>query len=631
MTHDDYFGPATFDVDEQRSAPVPHRYVHGQFEGTDTRFSMYFVPESLYEGRFLQWLEGGPGGHEHEATNFLRFAASCGAYVVESNQGHIGVDPGPPDPSITGWRATEATARLGRELAGEMYGSAPHHGYLFGGSGGGMRTILGLEHVRDLWDGGVPFVAGAAARLMASGRANVPALTANAMRVLGTKLSAVVDAFEPGGSGDPYSTLDDDEAAALRKLLDAGFQPRALFELERPAVAALLLPMMMGALTFTHPGYVDDFWSTPGYPGADGLLADALVDHRGTVRSVVGTEELLASGLVDPSMLSASSVAPSMEMSPIGVVLDDAPQATKYATARFLSGKATDAQIPCFGTNANTVVLNASGREQADLVQPGDEIAIDNRAYLAFCLASDHAGERDASLPGLPMDMNGDFTGKMILVNSVLDDVVLPGAAIAYAELVHAAGRTDDFRLWWIDNAGHVPGMILVQGEPPVMATRLVNYAGCFEQGVRDLIAWVEDDVEPPASTSYGLEGAALQLPGDASQRSGVQPVVHATANGSPTIAVACGEAVTLAVEAAVPPGAGTVVAVSWDFAGDGAAVAVAGIDGSSAEIHGTVEHVYTEAGTYFPAVLVVAQRDGDLASPFGRIENVGRARVLVQ
>ena len=41
---DEFFGAAWIDVDEWREIPAPHRYVHGGFEGTDTRFSFYFPP-----------------------------------------------------------------------------------------------------------------------------------------------------------------------------------------------------------------------------------------------------------------------------------------------------------------------------------------------------------------------------------------------------------------------------------------------------------------------------------------------------------------------------------------------------------------------------------------------------------
>ena len=53
---DSFFGAPYLDVDEQRDAPVEHRYVHGGFEGTDTRFALYF-PVGGGE-RFFQFLDG---------------------------------------------------------------------------------------------------------------------------------------------------------------------------------------------------------------------------------------------------------------------------------------------------------------------------------------------------------------------------------------------------------------------------------------------------------------------------------------------------------------------------------------------------------------------------------------------
>ena len=39
---DKYFGKPYIDRDEPRDKPIPHRNIHGGFEGTDTRFSFYF-------------------------------------------------------------------------------------------------------------------------------------------------------------------------------------------------------------------------------------------------------------------------------------------------------------------------------------------------------------------------------------------------------------------------------------------------------------------------------------------------------------------------------------------------------------------------------------------------------------
>ena len=45
IPEDKFFGPAFIDIDEWRDLPVPHRYVHGGFKGTDTRLSLSFPPK----------------------------------------------------------------------------------------------------------------------------------------------------------------------------------------------------------------------------------------------------------------------------------------------------------------------------------------------------------------------------------------------------------------------------------------------------------------------------------------------------------------------------------------------------------------------------------------------------------
>ena len=165
---DSFFGPAWVDVDEWRDTPVRHRHVHGGFEGTDTRFSYYFPPPEQWRGRLLQTLEGGNGGHEHTAQSGvgtmagIAFAAASGAYLVESNQGHIGSDLSImfSEPTVHAYRASAQSARYSHELAAEMYGAAPHHGYVYGGSGGSARVILCLEQCPDVWQGAVPFITG---------------------------------------------------------------------------------------------------------------------------------------------------------------------------------------------------------------------------------------------------------------------------------------------------------------------------------------------------------------------------------------------------------------------------------------------------------------------------------------
>src|ERR1700730_14057834 len=65
VVSDDFFGPPYIDVDEERDDPIVHRYVHGGFEGTTTRFAMWFPPKERWQGRMYEPLEGANGGHEH--------------------------------------------------------------------------------------------------------------------------------------------------------------------------------------------------------------------------------------------------------------------------------------------------------------------------------------------------------------------------------------------------------------------------------------------------------------------------------------------------------------------------------------------------------------------------------------
>ena len=64
---------------------------------------------------------------------------------------------------------------------------------------------------------------------------NVFSVRMHAQRVLRDVLDDVVDAVEPGGSGDPYATLDADQAEALRE------QPRG-----HSKGLALFLTQIMG-------------------------------------------------------------------------------------------------------------------------------------------------------------------------------------------------------------------------------------------------------------------------------------------------------------------------------------------------------------------------------------------------
>jgi hypothetical protein len=85
---DPRFNAPYVDIDEQRSTPVPHRYVHGGFKGTDAKFSFYFPPPAQFQGRFFQnthqllTSENGPPAN-------IGFAVASGGYYVQTNIGGV--------------------------------------------------------------------------------------------------------------------------------------------------------------------------------------------------------------------------------------------------------------------------------------------------------------------------------------------------------------------------------------------------------------------------------------------------------------------------------------------------------------------------------------------------------------
>ena len=91
------------------------------------------------------------------------------------------------------------------------------------------------------------------------------------------------------------------------------------------------------------------------------------------------------------------------------------------------------------------------------------------------------------------------------------------------------------------------------------------------------------------------------------------------------------GEAATFTAEIEVPPAPGRVVSARWDFEGLGTYQDAAALGSpASGTVHLTATHAFTKPGTYFPALRVAAQREGNLSTPFARSLNLGRVRVVV-
>jgi hypothetical protein len=133
---DEVFKEPYVDIDEWREVPVRHRYVHGGFKDTDTRFSFYFPPKEKYEGRFFQHITPVPDNENLAQQlppgeyNKIGFSIASGAYFVETNGGgrlDLGKADGPrPDSTITAYRANAAAAQYSRSVPSSS-GRPPGH------------------------------------------------------------------------------------------------------------------------------------------------------------------------------------------------------------------------------------------------------------------------------------------------------------------------------------------------------------------------------------------------------------------------------------------------------------------------------------------------------------------------
>jgi hypothetical protein len=664
---DSLFRQPYVDVDEWRDAPVRHRYVHGGFRGTETRFSFYFPPTAQYQRRFFQHItpvpdnenlaQRAPLGEE----NKIGFAIASGAYFVETNGGGTFApgQTGGADPTITAYRANAAAAQYSCVVAATIYGPHRPYGYAFGGSGGAYRTIGSIENTRDVWDGAVPYVIGSTMALP-----NVFSVRMHAMRTLKDRFPQIVDAIEPGGSGDPYAGLSEEEQGALREATRMGFPLASWFGYKTMGIQAfgVLYQGVVGA----DRSYFTDFWTVPGYLGANppASLLRARVQHPSTIAGAVtaleaarlGIIHVEAKGGVDDAFEALRGEAGRRT---VAFRLASAPPAVDFLGGDLIvrSGAAAGQRVPLDRIGGSVVVLGFADPAVAAKLAPGDSVVVDNSNFLAAQTyhrhqvpgPEFHAWDQFRGPDGKPIYpqrprllgpsfvratagslQTGRFEGKMIVVESLWDREAFPWQADWYRARVRehvGDGLDDHFRLWYTDHALH--GDVSAQEDP----THTVSYLGVLQQALRDLSAWVERGVAPPASTSYRIaDDAQVVVPPTAAARRGIQPVVTLRANGGARAEVAAGTPVAFTAVAEVPPGTGRVVAAQWDMEGAGTFPIEARVPGTSGgPVTLRTRFTFRKPGIYFPTVRVVSQREGDARTPYARIQNLGRVRVVVR
>jgi hypothetical protein len=666
-SEDPHFNQPYIDVEEWRDEPaeVPnllglttqrqgappikarHLYVHGGFKGTDTKFTFYFPPKEQYEGRFYQATHQ-LMTNENSTPYNVAMTLAAGAYVVQTNMGgsemarsaELNVAGG-TDPSIGSYRANAAAAKYSRVVAQRVYERKHRpHGYLYGGSGGSYQVMDSAQNTSGVWDGFIPYVAGDPVA-----NPSQFLVRAHALRVLKDKWPSIMDAVEPGGSGDPDAGLNAEEKVALDEATRYGFPPRAWFN---------YVPQGTGPLGFVaafvpllDSRYFDDFWTKPGYIAPTSSARAMRIQSPATVVRVIEAPR--------PAVFSQFMVGMQLELS--NVPSGDLTSADLIGASGESKGKSAplgtvNGNIISFRLGANPAVVSG--------FHVGDTVTVDNSNYLALQTYYRHSIPKRGSvfdypptydsfrnadgspkyvqreiLVGLKQNVEnlaatqGKFQGKMIVVQSLMDGDALPWMAAWYQTKVRdvlGASIDDNYRLWYTDHAQHV------SPTTPLQMTHVISYQGILEQALRDLSAWVEKGVAPPASTNFTVKEGQVHVPPSAAARKGIQPVVDLKVNGGVRTEVAAGQPVTFTATIETPPGTGSVVAADWDLEGTGEYPTAERLSShKSAKVTVTASHAYTRPGVYFAAIRATSQRQGDAETPYARVQNLGRVRVVVK
>src|ERR1700689_899561 len=226
--------------------------------------------------------------------------------MVESNSGHIGDDidkRAGDDPTLYSYRASIESARFSKHVAAHVYGKAPQYSYVWGGSGGGRRSPACLEYGPDVYAGALPFMGGGNIEphgTRSRVRSEQPLCFGsmfNVQRLLSRdgKLDSVIDATQPGGSGNPFEALTNHEREELANLYRLGYPRGDEFMIANPMGQIWLWTSIADMLLEEDGDYFKSFWTLPGYVGHDSPehVNQDLIDVRRPVSRVLTAQDLL--------------------------------------------------------------------------------------------------------------------------------------------------------------------------------------------------------------------------------------------------------------------------------------------------------------------------------------------------
>lgn len=549
--------------------------------------------------------------------------------------------------AVASVRHEAAATKVAKAYADRLYGNtAKIYSYFWGCSGGGTVAMAAAENTTGVWDGVQVHCTGT------NGDAQYHSFLWSAlytMAIPAAKRAAIAAAAVPGGTGDIYAGLNDEEKSVLNEFLSAGY-PRAVLGNAFTSLTPLVDPI---DIRLADPTYEDDFWSKPGYEGTNppNYLTAAKVDGYATItgitRDAAGVPTAVqfdpatvpALGTIGATYLEYYVYEPDGRTRVIDPVRATGPQTNNKRRFSLEGTLNTTTGLLTLTANDNSPVL-------LDALTVGSKIRINNRFILAsyfyprHSILPTHSYDQYRNADGSPKypqrpDISvlsqsnyrtmggrvetGDIKTKVMIMEGLGDNLSWPIFNASYAEKIENAlgqGKANQMMRFYLqDNGFHAVG----GGWPTI-----------FNQALTDMMAWVEQGIQPPPSTQYTISNGQVLPAEQASVRKGLQPVIDLTANGGARAVVGVNEPVNLVAKMQMPPSAGLITQFNWTVGAANEPATVLADPKPLVNVTRTI--TFDTPGTYAVTLNVNGQRDG-LVAPFNQtlLPNFKVVRVVVQ
>ncbi|KAI8271005.1 hypothetical protein K4K58_004005 [Colletotrichum sp. SAR11_239] len=476
------YATAVIDKDENATLPSRHRRISGHFQDADVDFKIYLPAETQWQGRFFSYVY--PDQNSTAIDRRIGFALDSGAYLIQVS-------------GTSGYRADAAAAKFSRSILANYYHSVPEHvyGYIYGGSGGSYMTIGAMENTAGIWDGAVPIVVATPVSIPLN-----HAVRNLASAVLRNKSSHIVDSIRSGDVEKAMSNLSETEASVFREATLLGV-PMEAWENFSGLASSRMLKILLSSVKGIDPSYARDYWSKSGYLGTEkSTLSNVL--HRSFVNLTATIKEVIAIGENDDFDFN--------------ITLEGIPEAMdKFDGLEFaLLDTACSSEIGIVAgtwdpaTKSIMTAKDNSATVLGNLTQ-GRRIRVDNSWFIAMHTYHRHQIPNRPGFYGFDQFMepdgaplypqravqaaaevakgacggcthSGNITGKMIIVDNLLDSDAFPWHADWYKSQVQStlgSSFDNNFRLWYNERADH-----FFEAVAENLKDFIVDYTGIYNE-----------------------------------------------------------------------------------------------------------------------------------------------------